>query len=105
MTPAGSVERYHCLPPRVLVALLIPVLYLVFVGSAMAISAPSFADACGSANNLDYAVCERLDYIANSQYLIAQESEDSTRYLGWAVGAIVFISVAPVLMRTVAREI
>lgn len=32
----------------------------------MVAAAPSFADACGGANNLDPATCERLDYLVQS---------------------------------------
>jgi hypothetical protein len=70
--------------------MLLVVCALMFAVGARAASAavvvpPAFADACGGSNNLDYATCERLDYIV-------QENLDSESVLHgdlWViVGAI-----------------
>lgn len=59
----------------------------VGVGRAAAAPVPTFADACGSVNNLDWAVCERLDYVASEVSTIdAQQSADSTTLQVAAVG-------------------
>jgi hypothetical protein len=51
--------------------------------------AESFTDACGGANNLDPATCERVDY------LITQE-DDTQRVLSWVLGVITFGVTLPV---------
>lgn len=67
----------------------------LLAGSA---KAASFPDACGGANNFDYATCERVDYIA-------QHSDDEEQLLGWVVGAVLFSCVAQVFLITFGRRL
>lgn len=75
-------------------------LSLLGCNTALAAPEPTFPDACGGANNFDYAVCERLDYIAS------QESQLDTlvTYLGAGIGVGLVLVCVPVLMRTFGRE-
>jgi hypothetical protein len=79
-------------PTRFLAAVPVMVVAAVIASPAVA-AAPSFADACGSVNNFDYAVCERLDYLANSE----SEDTDKLDLVWWGVWASVGMSFVLVL--------
>lgn len=59
---------------------------LIFAGSAFG---ATFPDACGGANNFDYATCERVDYIA-------QHEDDNQQLYGWITGIALFGVTIPV---------
>ena len=67
-------------------------LVAVFAGAFLSTGAlaATFADACGGPNNLDPAVCERLDYLA-------QQTDGGSRQLSWILGALACIAVLPIL--------
>lgn len=65
---------------------------------------PSFPDACGGANNFDYAVCERVDYLATQSDTLVADSNNAVQLLGWIVGGVLFLCVAPVFLRTFGGE-
>lgn len=71
-----------------------------FVPPFAAAATPAFADACGGANNLDPATCERLDYIASQQDLIQQ----GTTYAWWGVwtacGLLLVVMIAPLFFES-----
>lgn len=81
---------------KLVLVLVVGVAALSFAGVASADPVPTFPDACGSANNLDYAVCERLDYIAQEQSNIDAElagtQDQLTLIWGgvWFVGGVTF---------------
>ena len=60
---------------------------LIFAGSAY--GSTTFPDACGGANNFDYAVCERVDYLA-------QREDDNDQIRSWILGVILFTATVPI---------
>lgn len=62
----------------------------VSAGAAGAATTVTFADACGSANNLDYAVCERVDYL--DQQVSGIDSDLNLIWWGvWIVAGLVTV--------------
>jgi len=59
---------------------------------------PAFPDACGSANNLDYATCERLDFIAIRE----DDTAQNTTLIWWGVwtlcGLVIVLLIAPIFV-------
>lgn len=78
---------------KLLVLLLLAACALsVGAGRAAADTPPSYADACGSANNFDYAVCERVDYIGSE--LAAQQDRLDLAWSGVWFAAGVALATA-----------
>jgi hypothetical protein len=76
---------------------------LVVVAAALATSpasaaAPTFPDACGSTNNFDYAVCERIDYMVIQQ----DDEQQSLTLLWWGIwtiaGLLIVLLIAPMFV-------
>lgn len=67
---------------------------LIFAGSAFG---QTFTDACGGANNLDPATCERVDYLAS-------QSDVEIKLLGWLVGVGLFSISAPFFRGVLSRN-
>lgn len=72
---------------------------LAFPGVASADPKPSFPTDCSA--DLDVGTCERLDYIATQ---VAQYDADQ-QALGWAIGALLAVAIAPVIYRTFGRSL
>jgi hypothetical protein len=79
----------------VALALALFAMYGVGAGAASAAPVPTFADACGAPTNFDFAVCERVDYIAAEDSAI----DDNTTLMWWGVwfacGLLLVLVIAP----------
>jgi len=59
---------------------------------------PAFPDACGGANNFDFAVCERLDFVAQQQDAIAQSSTLIWYGVWTLAGLVIVLMIAPMFV-------
>ena len=82
---------------RLLAVVSTAVVAAAFVTPQARAAVPAFPDNCGGVNNFDYAVCERLDFIATEQDQIQENTTLAWWGIWTACGLLVILIIAPML--------
>lgn len=83
---------------RLSVSVLTAVVAAALVTPLASAAVPAFPDACGGVNNFDYATCERLDFIAQTQDSISQ-SATLLWYGVWTLaGLLIVLLITPMFV-------
>jgi hypothetical protein len=84
--------------PRLLTSVLAAVITAAVATPLASAAVPAFADNCGGVNNFDYAVCERMDYVAQQQDSIAQSSTLIWYGIWTLAGLVIVLMIAPLFV-------
>lgn len=84
--------------PRLFASVLAAVTTAAVVTPLASAAVPAFPDACGGVNNFDYAVCERLDFVAQQQDSIAQSSTLIWYGIWTLAGLVIVLMIAPMFV-------